>query len=446
MQTEIVPLIERLKLMPQMRGRLAQVPIALDVGDQEDHTGYGPRTLAVSGQHNKPLVHFVANCMYGEHVAGGDIHFFNMAQATIETGHPLHFFGGHALQASIYRVPTAKKPSLTLTDSQMAGGITGSLRGQFRLLRDYFGRFMRTLSRLKEIRREDIIYAVTDYWFDTWPMMLSRARRKLMILGTDAPTIAEIVFRKRPDVTRTRLNSIYYWLSQNLSLRLFRWCRNKRLLYVHPSMKPRLLALGYREEELIFISNGVDLETVKKVPAQEKVYDVVWIGRVHQQKGIDDLLNTLSYLRQMIPNFRAVLIGKLEAELRPRIEAEGLSDCVTFAGLVSEAEKFRLFKASRVFLMPSRFESWGIVIGEALACGLPVVAYELEAYRPIFGSLVRYVQPFDFEAFKILASKTVLEARARNASLEGEELSQLKAEHSWLVARERFRRTLEAMS
>ena len=309
------------------------------------------------------------------------------------------------------------------------------------------------------------MYAVTDYWFDTWPMMLSRARRKLMILGTDAPTIADIVFRKRPDVTATRLNSIYYWLSQNISLRLFRWCRNKRLLYVHPSMKPRLLALGYREEELMFISNGFELETAERVPAQEKVYDVVWIGRVHQQKGIDDLLNTLSYLRQMIPNFRAVLIGKVEAELRPRIEEQGLSDCVTstglvskaiaelglkdcvhFAGLVSEEEKFRLLKASRVLLMPSRYESWGIVIGEALASNVPVVAYELQAYRPIFGDLVRFVERFDLARFKELALRTVREARTGKIELPQQELEQLKAEHSWEAARQRFEQTLEELT
>ena len=196
----------------------------------------------------------------------------------------------------------------------------------------------------------------------------------------------------------------------------------------------------------MFISNGFDLETAERVPAQEKVYDVVWIGRVHQQKGIDDLLNTLSYLRQMIPNFRAVLIGRVEAELKPRIEAQGLSDCVTFAGLVSEEEKFRLLKASRVLLMPSRYESWGIVIGEALACNVPVVAYKLQAYRPIFGDLVRCVERFDLARFKELALRTVREARTGKIELSQHELEQLKAEHSWEAARQRFEQTLEELT
>jgi glycosyltransferase involved in cell wall biosynthesis len=42
-------------------------------------------------------------------------------------------------------------------------------------------------------------------------------------------------------------------------------------------------------------------------------------------------------------------------------------------------------KASKVFLFPSRFEGWGLAVGEALACGLPVVCYDLPALREIFG-------------------------------------------------------------
>ena len=68
----------------------------------------------------------------------------------------------------------------------------------------------------------------------------------------------------------------------------------------------------------------VDAARAGRVPPQEKIYDAVWIGRVHRQKGIDDLLATLLYLSQTIKDFRAVLIGNLR-ELKPRVESMGLS-------------------------------------------------------------------------------------------------------------------------
>jgi glycosyltransferase involved in cell wall biosynthesis len=207
-------------------------------------------------------------------------------------------------------------------------------------------------------------------------------------------------------------------------------------------MKPRLLRLGYRENELVFISNGMDLKTAEQVPPQKKEFDVIWLGRVHRQKGIDDLLATLVALSRGIENFRAVLVGRLD-ELAPRLAEFKLSQYVTLTGMVSEKEKFRLFKSSRVFLMPSRQESWGIVIAEALVCAVPVMAYDLPAYRPIFGGLIDYVPPFDFEVFKTKSLQAVEKARRGEMVLDAPALEALKSEHSWAAAGCRFTATLE---
>jgi glycosyltransferase involved in cell wall biosynthesis len=383
---------------------------------------------------------FIANCVYGDHVGGGDIHFFQMAQAAIDNGYDVHFFGGHALQEHLRG--RFKTFDLTLTDRAVAKPFNShSFSGQLCLLLDYIRRFAGSLRQLSKIRADDAAYAVTDYWFDVWPLLLCQARRKMMILGMDAPTLREIIFRLRPDVTAGRLNSIYYWLSQNLSLRLFRRLEIKRLFYVHPDMKLRLLALGYREDEVVFISNGMNLKTAERVPLPKKKYDVVWLGRVHRQKGVDDLLATLAALSQGVTNFRAVLVGRLD-EIAPRLVEMNLSPFVTLTGMVSEEEKFRLFKASRVFLMPSRQESWGIVIAEALACDVPVVAYDLPAYHPIFGGLIDYVPCFDFEMFKKKSFETVEKARRNEIVLDAKKLAELKSEHSWEAAGNRFTATL----
>lgn len=389
-------------------------------------------------------LHFIANCVYGRHIGGGDTHFFQMAKAADRAGWRLHFFGGHALQYQLRQ--QALTAEHTLTDAAIMPPVRAeALGGQLRLLWDYIKRFVRTFGALDGIQPGEVAYAATDYWFDVWPVLFCRAHRKMMILGMDAPTFGQIVRCSRPDVPPLRLNSIYYWASQNLSLRLFRFCSNKRLLYVHPAMKPRLLRIGYREDELAYVSNGMDLELADSTPAQPKEYDVVWIGRLHRQKGIEDLLSTLSHLKAILPGFRAVLIGRLEEELKPRLAGLGLRDAVTFAGLVSDAEKFRLFKASRVMLMPSRYESWGIVIAEALACGVPVVAYELAAYRPVFGELLRYAPCFEVARFQNSALDCISSSRAGESGLDKEALRRFRLESSWTAAGGRFLTALESL-
>ena len=406
---------------------------------QAEHIQFGPKPDPAA-----PKFHFIANGMFGDGIGGGDVHFFEMAKGVIANGYRLHFFGSHALRkAAMERLPAWE---LTLTEDQPLPRINDTaFGGHLRLLKSFGEKCRNTLKYINEIKSHEPVYAATDYWYDAIPLYRCSATRKMMIVGMDAPSAKQILFRGRPDVTSLRLNSIHYWSSQNFSLRLFRRCPHKRLFYVHPSMKERLLNLGYQKSELAFISNGMDLETAESIPVQEKEFDVIWLGRVHKQKGIDDLLTTLVHLRDRVPNFRAVLVGRVDVELKPRLAALNLLDCVTLTGKVSEAEKFRLFKASRIFLMPSYYESWGIVIAESLACGTPVVAYELDAYRPIFGELLHYVPCFDLNRFSTVAEGAVREARNGRSNLSAESLEQFKQANSWNHARTVFIQGLNSL-
>src|SRR5437899_2802020 len=201
-------------------------------------------------------------------------------------------------------------------------------------------------------------------------------------------------------------------------------------------MRKALLRKGYHEQEISYVSFGVDPDPPGASEAQHKIYDAVWIGRVHRQKGIDDLLQTLTYLKEKIPLFRAVIIGKVKSDLQPLIEKLGLSSVVDFPGFVSEQEKFRLFRSSRVYLMPSRFEGSPRVIGEALVSQLPVVAYDLETYRPIFGEFLSYVPCYDVQAFQREAEQQILAMRAGRNYLDQLDLKRFKEQCSWKTARE----------
>jgi glycosyltransferase involved in cell wall biosynthesis len=211
-------------------------------------------------------------------------------------------------------------------------------------------------------------------------------------------------------------------------------------------MRAYLLRFGYRESQLTYVANGMDVAAADRTPERPKQYDLAWTGRVHPQKGIDDLLDVLAWLKERVPDFRAVIIGKSKEALEPIARERGLGTNVTFSGLVSEEEKYRLLKASRVFLMPSRYESWGIVVGEALAAGVPVVAYDLQCYRPVFGDFVRYVNCFDADALKRAAEDEVLKQRAGTNYLAAMDLPALKRSLDWTSAQRSFREVLAKCS
>lgn len=383
------------------------------------------------------------NGIYASHIAGGDIYFAYIARAVIAAGHPIHFFGGHALKDFLKRQNLPE--NLTLTDKRAGNFNANTFSGRLRLLADYVKRVIGSLRQLREVQPGDLAYGATEAWFDTLPLMLCRARAKVFHLGMTAPTLAEVIFRKRADVEPTRIASLHYWASQQFSLRFYRYCKNSFVTYAHPDIREYILRFGYDESRLVYLPSAVDVTLAEKIPTPPKQYDVVWAGRVHPQKGLDDLFATLKWLKEKFPDFRAVIIGKNKDELEPRARELGLSDCVAFAGLVSEEEKFRLMKASRVFLMPSHYESWGIVVGEALISGTPVVAYQLQCYPAVFGDFVRYVKCFDVDAFKNAVENEVRQQREGKNYLDGMDLEKLRESLRWETSEAAFCKLLGRM-
>jgi glycosyltransferase involved in cell wall biosynthesis len=210
-------------------------------------------------------------------------------------------------------------------------------------------------------------------------------------------------------------------------------------------MNPRLKKLGVREDEMTYVSYGLEVALNESVPAPPREFDAVWIGRVHRQKGIDDLLVTLEFLAKRLENFRAVFIGNVKDALTPEVEKRGLEKNVAFSGFVSETEKIRLFKASRLFLMPSRHEGSPRVIGESIIAGTPVVAYDIPNYRPVFGDFVRYVPPFDLAAFQAAAEDQIKKGRASDNYLDRLDLAEFKQANSWETTQGKFLAALEKL-
>jgi glycosyltransferase involved in cell wall biosynthesis len=387
-------------------------------------------------------LHFITNGVFTTSIAGGDIHFLKLAEAAARAGYELNFFGGHALREVLqkYQVPG----TVTLTDDAKLPKVDqGALHGQFAMFRDMYGRYRRTLAQLSRIRPEDYVYAVSDYWFDVIPAVRAPARRKLMVLHMEAPRFGQILARSRPDVDPKRLASLHYWASQEWSLRRFAQAgrdpdNRVHLLYLHPLMEPRLAALGLQADRRTLVSYGLEVGPTEAVPAQERIYDAVWIGRVHRQKGIDALLATLQHLAARLPGFRAMFIGNVREALAPQIASLGLQKQIEFSGFVSEEEKIRLFKASRVFLMPSKHEGSPRVIGESIIALTPVVAYGVPNYRPLFGDLVRYAPAFELEAFKSVAEREIVQVRRGANYLEHADLVRFKRENSWETTGDRF--------
>ena len=126
-------------------------------------------------------------------------------------------------------------------------------------------------------------------------------------------------------------------------------------------------------EDVFVVPAGINAETILDAPGPEGDF-VLYVGRLAiANKGLDTLIAAMRSMAK--PTTRLVIAGRGPDEQRLKEMAKGLD--IEFRGFVDETRKLDLMRRSRLFVLPSRFEGWGIVVLEAAACGRPVVVSDI---------------------------------------------------------------------
>jgi glycosyltransferase involved in cell wall biosynthesis len=139
---------------------------------------------------------------------------------------------------------------------------------------------------------------------------------------------------------------------------------SERLRGLDPELKVRTVELG------------IDFDQIAGVGPSGASSDVIYAGRLLPNKNIDQLVRAIGILRTGRPAIRAVIVG--QGPERPSLERLvselGLRANIEFVDFMANHDDlFSLMKSSKVFVLPSEREGFGLVVLEANACGLPVV-------------------------------------------------------------------------
>ncbi len=144
-----------------------------------------------------------------------------------------------------------------------------------------------------------------------------------------------------------------------------------------------LVSLGY-EGEYRVMTNGVDFP--KGRASEEAVYEAtkdydlpmdvpvyLFVGRLMKYKGLPIIIDALHQMHLAGADFRMIFVGSGsdEDELKQTVEAYGLAKKVFFTGPIRDREALRAWNTrANLFLFPSTYDTNGIVVREAAACGL----------------------------------------------------------------------------
>ena len=172
-----------------------------------------------------------------------------------------------------------------------------------------------------------------------------------------------------------------------------------RLVAATPLERAQMVWLyGADASKIDVVPCGVDLNLFSPIPQDEAKDElglplercvILFVGRIEPLKGIDTLLRAIALLAPEMPCWRdelsVVIIGgapgagidQVNAELArlEHLRAElGIEDLVTFQGAKDQDKLVYYYSAAEMTVMPSHYESFGMVALESMACGTPVVA------------------------------------------------------------------------
>lgn len=180
---------------------------------------------------------------------------------------------------------------------------------------------------------------------------------------------------------------------------------------------------GVPRRRIVVIPNGLPLDAFETLPPRGSFRRahgldgaplVVFVGKITPRKGLDVLLRALAHLPE---NVHLAVAGNFmmpEEPIRQLVRELGLTERVRFAGLLIEREKLAAYVDADVVAYPSANEIFGLVAGEALLCGAPVVVCDDSGCGQMVraaggGLLVPYGEPVALAG----ALRTLLEDRAQ---------------------------------
>jgi len=138
----------------------------------------------------------------------------------------------------------------------------------------------------------------------------------------------------------------------------------------------RLLEAELPATRVTVVPNGVDMSVIASAPPAAVAFDLIYVGRLLGHKRVEDLLAAVEHLRREGVTLTCAIVGV--GPEQTRLEALAVELQVTeqvrfYGSLEQHADVYGLIKSSGVFVLPSVREGFGIVVAEALACGVPVI-------------------------------------------------------------------------
>ena len=154
----------------------------------------------------------------------------------------------------------------------------------------------------------------------------------------------------------------------------------KNIVSVSNKTKNNLVKLGVDKKNISVVNNWVDIKEIEAIKKSKEEFDIIYAGRFMKHKNIDILIKSVYLAKKEFPDLKSVIIGDgpEKAKLKALTKRLKLDKNIKFMDFMLKEEVYGFMKSSKLFVLPSVLEGFGIIVIEANACGLPVITVKHE--------------------------------------------------------------------
>lgn len=265
----------------------------------------------------------------------------------------------------------------------------------------FLGYILRTIYAFGIIfhKKVDIIYGGSDFPPDVIPSFLYK-------IFYPKTKWFQCVFHIYPDWKKRPGNKIRNMVAQYLQRISFLFIKKADIIInINHQVEEELVKVGFDKEKIFVNTPGIDVEYFRNLKMSDNVpqYDGTFLARLNPSKGIFDLVKIWKRVVEKKPESKLAIIGggseEIKNKLKNEIKKNNLEKNVEVLGFLENDESFSIIKNSKVFIFPSHEEGFGIAIVEAMACGAPVISWDLRIYEEIFENFSIQVKENDIDHF-----------------------------------------------
>jgi glycosyltransferase involved in cell wall biosynthesis len=387
---------------------------------------------------NKSFI-FFALAKTGEGMSGGDRIFMELGKR-IGVDYPIEIFTSYeGLKLCQEHKITAKKLKIILVNNRPFQRLF-LLNYIYKIVLGIKLGLTYKIPTSNNLPPSPFMYSASEFWMDSLPALIIKLRYpKLKWVAAWYQTAPNplIGFKEGARNNSYRFSAFLYWLMQVPIKPLIK--KYADFVIVNNEDERKQFPMMNKAGKVIVLIGAVPLGRIKKyITAHNpqhttKIYDAVFQGRFHPQKGVGELVGIWKKVVNKIPDAKLAMVGDgpLRKSVELRIKNHGLEDNVKLFGYVFDGlQKYKIFSQSKIVVHPAFYDSGGMAAAEAMAFGLPCVGFNLKSYISYYPKGMVKVKIGESAAFADAIIRLLSDKRLR-AKIGREAENMIKESWSW---------------